>query len=164
MTELALPEVADTERLGAALARSMQWSPSGPQVVYLQGELGSGKTTLARGLLRQLGVTGTVRSPTYTLLECYDALGQRVLHVDLYRLNDAADLAPLGLRDESVPGVLMLIEWPERAAQMLPPPDLKITLAMAQAGRTAQLEALSKAGTAWLAEALALPHPEFKRV
>ena len=98
-------------------------------------------------MLRELGITGTVRSPTYTLLECYESTGQRVLHVDLYRLGDAADLAPLGLRDEWVPGVLLLIEWPERAAQELPPPDLRITLALAPAGRRAQLAAESKAGT-----------------
>ena len=164
MTELALPQVGDTERLGAALAGSLRWSKTGPQIVYLQGELGSGKTTLARGLLRELGITGTVRSPTYTLLECYETMGHRVLHVDLYRLSDAADLAPLGLRDESVPGVLMLIEWPERAAPLLPPPDLKITLAVSEAGRDAQLRTQSKTGTVWLAEALARLHPELKRV
>ena len=164
MTQLALPEVVDTERLGAALAGSMRWSKTGPQIVYLQGELGSGKTTLARGLLRELGITGTVRSPTYTLLECYESTGYRVLHIDLYRLSDAVDLAPLGLRDESVPGVLMLIEWPERAAPLLPPPDLKITLDVAPVGRIAQLGAESKAGTAWLEGALARLHPELKRV
>jgi tRNA threonylcarbamoyladenosine biosynthesis protein TsaE len=164
LTELALPEVGDTERLGAALAGSLRWSKTGPQIVYLQGELGSGKTTLARGLLREMGITGTVRSPTYTLLECYESIGHRVLHIDLYRLTDAADLAPLGLRDESVPGVLMLIEWPERADELLPRPDLKITLAVAPAGRTAQLRAESKIGTAWLEEALARFLPELKRV
>lgn len=164
MTELALPDVVDTERLGAVLASSMRRSTSGPLIVYLQGELGSGKTTLARGLLRELGIAGTVRSPTYTLLECYEAMGQRVLHVDLYRLSDAADLSPLGLRDELVPGVLMLIEWPERAAPLLPPPDLRITLTVAQVGRIAQLGAESKTGMAWLEGARARLHPELKRV
>jgi tRNA threonylcarbamoyladenosine biosynthesis protein TsaE len=135
-----------------------------PLVLYLQGELGSGKTTLARGLLRELGIAGTVRSPTYTLLECYESRGQRVLHVDLYRLSEAVDLAPLGLRDEWVPGVLMLIEWPERAAQELPPPDLRITLALAPAGRSARLTAESKAGRAWLEEAHTRLYPEFRRV
>ncbi len=164
MTPLELPEVEDTERLGAALARGTGQSMLGPLVVYLQGELGSGKTTLARGLLRGLGITGTVRSPTYTLLECYESKGQRVLHVDLYRLGDAADLAPLGLRDECVPGVLMLIEWPERAAHKLPPPDLRITLALAPVGRRAQLAAESEVGRVWMEGALNHFNPEFRRV
>jgi tRNA threonylcarbamoyladenosine biosynthesis protein TsaE len=164
LTELALPEVTDTERLGAALAHSIHWPTSGPLIVYLQGELGSGKTTLVRGLLRALGVAGTVRSPTYTLLERYEAMGHSVLHVDLYRLGDALELAPLGLRDELVPDVLMLIEWPERGAQVLPPPDLRITLALAPVGRSAQLAAESRAGIAWLAGALASLNPELKRV
>ncbi len=159
-----MPEVEDTERLGAALARGMGGSGIRPLVVYLQGELGSGKTTAARGLLRELGVAGTVRSPTYTLLECYESGGRRILHVDLYRLSDAADLAPLGLRDEWIPGVLMLIEWPERAAQALPPPDLRVTLTLAPAGRFAQLKAESEAGAVWLAEALRSLHPESRRV
>jgi tRNA threonylcarbamoyladenosine biosynthesis protein TsaE len=164
LTEVALPEVEDTERLGAALACGLGQSRVGPLAMYLQGELGSGKTTLARGLLRALGIAGTVRSPTYTLLECYESEGQRVLHVDLYRLSDAVDLAPLGLRDEWVPGVLILIEWAERAAQELPPPDLRVTLAVAPRGRVAQLKAESKAGRAWLEEALTRLDPEFRRV
>jgi tRNA threonylcarbamoyladenosine biosynthesis protein TsaE len=164
LTELELPEAEDTECLGAALACGLGRSRAGPLALYLHGELGSGKTTLARGLLRELGIAGTVRSPTYTLLECYESGGQRVLHVDLYRLGDAADLAPLGLRDEWVPGALILIEWPERAAQELPPPDLRVTLALAPRGRSAQLEAESQAGVAWLEEALTRLDPEFRRV
>jgi tRNA threonylcarbamoyladenosine biosynthesis protein TsaE len=164
LTELMLPDVPDTERLGAALACGFLWSKSAPLIMYLQGELGSGKTTLARGLLREWGIAGTVRSPTYTLLECYESMGQRVLHVDLYRVSEAADLAPLGLRDELVPGVLMLIEWPERAELLLPSPDLRITLTVAPAGHIASLQARSTTGRAWLEEALARLHPEFKRV
>jgi tRNA threonylcarbamoyladenosine biosynthesis protein TsaE len=156
LTERMLPEATDTERLGAALAGSLRGAAPGPLVVYLQGELGSGKTTLARGLLRELGVAGTVRSPTYTLLECYESAGQRVLHADLYRLNEAAELVPLGLRDELAAGVLLLVEWPERTAQGLPPADLRIRLTIAEAGRIAQLQAGSPAGRAWLKAALAL--------
>lgn len=151
MNELGLLEAADTERLGAALARSLRWSTSGALTLYLQGELGSGKTTLARGLLGELGVEGTVRSPTYTLLETYEPAGHRVLHLDLYRLSGAAELTPLGLRDELGPGVLLLIEWPERAASGLPPPDLRVFLSLAPVGRVAQLNAEGIAGTAWLA-------------
>lgn len=164
MTSLILPEAGDTERLGAALARCIDPPERGPRIVYLHGELGSGKTTLARGLLRALGVTGTVRSPTYTLLESYETTGWRVLHVDLYRLDKAAELEALGLRDELQGGVLVLVEWPERAARHLPPADLKITLSLAPVGRGVQLEGESAAGAAWLEAALAQLHPELKRV
>lgn len=164
MNERVLPEPEDTERLGAALAGSLRGSSSGALVVYLQGELGSGKTTLARGLLRQLGVTDTVRSPTYTLLECYEVAGRRVLHADLYRLNGAADLAPLGLRDELTAGVLLLIEWPDRAAQALPASDLQVTLRTDGLGRIARLEAHSNAGRGWLDATLGFLNAESKRV
>ena len=95
---VAWTAVADTEKLGAALASGAPRSATDALVVYLEGELGSGKTTLARGLLRQLGVTGTIRSPTFTLLESYETMGWLVMHVDLYRLAGAEDLASLGPR------------------------------------------------------------------
>jgi tRNA threonylcarbamoyladenosine biosynthesis protein TsaE len=164
LNQRALPDAEDTERLGAALAGSLGGSDSGPLVVYLQGELGSGKTTLARGLLRALGVTDTVRSPTYALLESYEVANRRVLHADLYRLNGAAELAPLGLRDELTAGVLLLIEWPDRAVPALPPPDLRVTLRIERVGRIAQLEADSDVGRAWLNAALGLLNSESKRV
>ena len=154
----------ETERLGAALASSLRWSPTAPLVVYLHGELGSGKTTLARGVLRGLGVEGNVRSPTYTLLEYYEPQGHRVLHLDLYRLGEAADLAPLGLRDELIPGALLLIEWPERAEDRLPPPDLKVRLLGAAQGRVARLSSLTPAGASWLERLPARAFPESKRV
>ena len=164
MSERRLPEAADTERLGAALARGLRALGPGALVVYLEGELGSGKTTLARGLLRELGVAGTVRSPSYTLLECYECADRRVLHVDLYRLNDAAEVAPLGLRDELSSSALLLIEWPERAAEALPSPDLRVGLDIVEGGRLAQLRAETPAGHAWL-EAISEPrNSESKRV
>lgn len=146
------------------MASSMRWSSTAPLIVYLHGELGSGKTTLARGLLRELGVVGPVRSPTYTLLEQYESHGHRLLHLDLYRLAGVNDLAPLGLRDELIPGALMLIEWPERALGFLAPPDLAITLTVPSVGRTARLEPSSQEGAAWLGRLLAKGHPESKRV
>ena len=164
MIERKLPEAADTERIGAALAASLRGMASDPLIVYLQGELGSGKTTLARGLLRALGVADTIRSPTYTLLESYECGDRHVLHADLYRLNDAADLAPLGLRDEMASGALLLIEWPERAAKALPPPDLRVGLSFSNGGRIARLEADTPAGRAWLEAAAALLNSESKRV
>ncbi len=153
MIERALLEVADTESLGAALARSVPWAAPQSLTVFLQGALGAGKTTLARGLLRGLGVQGTVRSPTFTLLEGYESAAGRVLHLDLYRLAGGADVASLGLRDELDPGVLLLIEWPERAAGSLPPADLSIELSLAGDGRIARLEGASPVGKAWLAAA-----------
>jgi len=164
LNRLALPEVGDTERLGAALAVGLNGPEGGPLVAYLQGELGAGKTTLARGLLRRLGVAGTVRSPSYTLVERYEAPGRRILHIDLYRLADAADLAPLGLRDELLPGVLLLIEWPERGARALPPPDIRVTMRVVPAGRDARLDAESPAGGTLLEAARTSLHPELKGV
>jgi len=148
--ELTLADSEHTERLGAAIARCGPRSATGPLILYLQGELGAGKTTLARGLLRELGVTGVVRSPSYTLLESYESAGLRVVHLDLYRLDGAQDLAALGWRDEWTPGALFLVEWPERAAGALPPPDLQLTLSYAGQGRHARIGAATAAGTAWL--------------
>ena len=151
MIERALPDAAATERLGAQLARAVPWTAPRALTTYLQGELGAGKTTLVRGLLRELGVSGTVRSPSYTLLETYECAGHRVLHLDLYRLAGSADVAGLGLRDELDPGVLLLIEWPERAAGSLPRPDLSVSLSSLAEGRHARIEGSGAAGRAWLA-------------
>jgi tRNA threonylcarbamoyladenosine biosynthesis protein TsaE len=163
LSERTLPSERDTERLGADLARTQRWPSARALVVYLQGELGSGKTTLARGLLREMGIAEIVRSPTYTLMERYDSGGQQVLHVDLYRLGAAAEVHALGLRDELGPAVLMLIEWPERAAQGLPPPDVRIALKIACTGRSALLVPESEEGRVWV-RALAPPGSESKRV
>lgn len=150
---VALPAVADTEQLGAALASGAPRSPVDALVVYLEGELGSGKTTLARGLLRRLGVTGTIRSPSYTLLESYESPDWLVTHIDLYRLTGPGELEPLGLRDQLNAGALLLVEWPERAVQALPPPDLRIALTFAKEGRAAEVRAESPEGSRWLAAA-----------
>ena len=150
MTELQLASVEDSEELGAALARSVPWAAPRALTLFLTGELGTGKTTLARGLLRALGVEEVVRSPSYTLVESYEPAGHRVLHLDLYRLGGAADLEALGLRDELVEGVLLLVERPEQAPSMLPIPDLQVSLRVAGEGRIAQLEARTEIGAAWL--------------
>ena len=152
---------AATVALGAALARSLPGDAHDALVVFLQGELGSGKTTLARAMLRELGAQGTVRSPSYTLVESYALAGWQVLHLDLYRLREAAELEQLALRDELRAGVLLLAEWPERAPQGLPDPDLRIVLSvstpaggptLSEPGRQVELHAASKAGERWLAE------------
>lgn len=141
---LDLPNAAATAALGAALAETMAAARGG--VIYLSGDLGVGKTTLARGFLRALGVRGTVRSPTYTLLEPYEPGGRRILHMDLYRLSDPLELTQLGLADYPPQECLWLIEWPERGAARLPPPDMEVRLQHADGGRRASLhEAGNKA-------------------
>ena len=95
-------------------------------VIYLRGDLGAGKTTLVRGLLRGLGYQAPVRSPTYTLIEPYEAVEPPVVHLDLYRLADPEELDYLGLRDLLERPGLMLVEWPERGAGALPPADLEL--------------------------------------
>ena len=138
---LDLPNAAATEALGERLAQSVT-----PGVVYLQGDLGAGKTTLTRGLLRGLGHQGKVRSPTYTLVEPYRFADFVVYHLDLYRLADPEELEWLGVRDMLAERALLLIEWPERGAGELPAADLVIHLEYAGSGRLVTLDAASAAG------------------
>lgn len=111
----------------------------GGVMVFLHGQLGAGKTTLVRGMLRALGVRGAVRSPTYTLIEPYEVHTEgalkRVFHLDLYRLADPDELDYLGWQEMLGEGGLLLIEWPERGAAVLPPPDLSINIAIQPPGR-----------------------------
>lgn len=145
---LHLADSVATERLGALLAASQ---PPGA-VVFLHGDLGAGKSTLARAWLRALGVAGAIRSPTYTLVEPYTlADGGRALHLDLYRIGGAEELEFLGL-DDQAGTALWLVEWPERGAAALPAPDLEVHLALSGSGRCVGLEAGTPAGTAWLSD------------
>ncbi|SFF30652.1 tRNA threonylcarbamoyladenosine biosynthesis protein TsaE [Fontimonas thermophila] len=124
---IRLLDAAHTEAVGRALAHILEDRPGA--VIYLEGELGAGKTTLARGFLRALGVTEPVRSPTYTLLEPY-AIGMRsVLHMDLYRLRDPAELWELSLDSYPPERTVWLVEWPQRAGDSLPTPTLRLQLA-----------------------------------
>lgn len=135
--DFALPDADATAALGRAVAHRLDGRAG--SVVYLQGDLGAGKTTLARALLGALGVTGAIRSPTYTLLEPYRAGRHEVIHLDLYRLRDAEELESLGLRDYAPERTLWLVEWPERGAGHLPAPDLVIALEHRGAARGARL-------------------------
>jgi tRNA threonylcarbamoyladenosine biosynthesis protein TsaE len=119
-------------------------------VLYLQGELGAGKTTCVRSLLRALGVTGLVRSPTYTLVETYPLATLTCVHVDLYRLQSLTEVDELGLRDLVGPGSLIMVEWPERGGAAVPPADLELTLRYAGEARQAALSAKTLLGTEWL--------------
>lgn len=128
--------------LGARLAAA--WVPG--LVVYLHGDLGAGKTSLVRSVLRALGHQGAVRSPTYTLLEPYALATAALCHLDLYRLRDPEELEMLGLRDY-LDGVWSCwIEWPGRGAGYLPPADLDIRIDMARQGRDLSLTGVSATG------------------
>lgn len=142
---LPLPDADATDALGRALAQARPLRGT----VHLQGDLGAGKSTLARALLRELGVTGAIRSPTYTLLERYPLPdGGEAWHLDLYRIAAADELDFLGLDDGDAD--LWLVEWPERGGTALPAPDLRIALAMHGGGRIADLQARSEIGVDWL--------------
>jgi len=124
----------ETEALGARLLGTRA-DPGAPcQVVFLSGELGAGKSTFARGVLRELGAQGPIKSPSYTLLETYALPEVNAVHLDLYRLIDPAELERLGLADYHRPGFLWLIEWPERGAGRLPAPDLHFQLSITEQG------------------------------
>ena len=146
-----LPDSGATEALGAALARAFPGAGSGA-ILYLRGELGSGKTTCARRLLHALGVTAPVRSPTYTLVDTYSVATLTCVHVDLYRVQSAIEVEELGLRDMTGPGYLMLVEWPEKGGLAVPAADLNLQLAYQGDARSAALGAVSQTGKEWIAK------------
>jgi tRNA threonylcarbamoyladenosine biosynthesis protein TsaE len=147
--ELSLPDAQATMQLGAALARCYVGGVRGT-TVYVHGELGAGKTTCLRSLLRTLGVEGLIRSPTYTLVEVYEPRDLICVHVDLYRVQGPLEVEELGLRDYFDAGCLLLVEWPERGGAALPPPDLLISLAYQEPGRVARLRGATPNGCRWL--------------
>lgn len=137
--KLSLPDSAATQALGRAVAAALPRAGGlAGRLLLLEGELGSGKTTLARALLRALGHEGPVPSPTYTLVEPYELAPGRVYHIDLYRLSGEAELPFLGW-DELGDG-LRLVEWPERAPGLLDAADVRIRLWYDGAGRRAVVE------------------------
>jgi len=154
-----LPDVAATERVGAALARAL----GGGMVVTLHGDLGAGKTTVVRGALRALGWTGPVKSPTYTLVEHYAFSRLYCYHFDFYRFADPSEWETAGLAEYFRDDAVCLVEWPERVAGFLPLADVDIALAHpgpADPGRDLELSANTEAGERCLAaivDAMALP-------
>jgi tRNA threonylcarbamoyladenosine biosynthesis protein TsaE len=124
----------ETEALGARLLGTAAPPGSACRVVFLRGELGAGKSTFARGVLRALGVQGPIKSPSYTLLETYERPGITTVHLDLYRLLDPEELEHLGLPDYHRPGFLWLVEWPERGVGRLPDADLEFQFSMGADG------------------------------
>lgn len=131
--EVPLPDLDATARLGACIAGGLKCGDA----VALWGDLGAGKTTLARAILRALGVTDDVPSPTFTLVQNYETQ-PRVAHFDLYRLKSAREMEELGFADALTDGAV-LVEWPERAPEALPPEALHIRLKQENGARTARL-------------------------
>jgi tRNA threonylcarbamoyladenosine biosynthesis protein TsaE len=147
---LNLPAEADTLRLGAALAAGAKKG----LVLHLSGELGSGKTTLVRGLLRALGYEGRAKSPSYALVEPYALSRLNLYHFDFYRFKDRSEWLSSGFREHFNPDTLCVVEWPERAGDALPPADLTVSLCYQKDGRSADLASHSPQGEAWLRSAL----------
>lgn len=115
-------------------------------IIALQGELGVGKTTFSRGILRALGYNGIVKSPSYTIVESYYLENITVHHMDLYRLSEAHELSTIGFKDYLSSTAILLIEWPERAQWLLTQSDLIVTFNIKASGRLITLAALSAAG------------------
>ena len=149
---ILLADEAATENLGQALARIC---PS-PCLIFLYGDLGTGKTTFSRGFLRGLGYTGRVKSPTYTLLEPYEIPSEnppmlrRVYHFDLYRLADPEELAYMGAEDCFADEAISLVEWPQQGEGMLPLADINILFQHQDAGRWVQIQVGTDRGQAIL--------------
>ena len=142
----------DTQALGAELAKGCMHGGS----IFLNGDLGAGKTTFSRYLLRGFGYQGTVKSPTYTLVESYVLPELTVYHFDLYRLRDPDELEFMGIRDYFAPGFLCLVEWPERGAPLLSSADIDIQLTiLSPTSRKITLTANSEHGLAMLSGIIA---------
>lgn len=147
---LPLASEAATLALGAALAGGAL--PG--RVLFLSGDLGAGKTTLVRGLLRALGWSGRVKSPTYALVELYAVSRLNLYHFDFYRFKDHEEWVSSGFREHFNPASVCIVEWPEKAAGLLAPPDLQISLEHAGEGRRAGFAAHSEAGRQWRRSAM----------
>jgi len=147
MSELAVHDcrVSDESAM-VALGEALGYALSAGTIVFLEGELGMGKTTLARGVLRAFGHSGAVKSPTYTLVEPYQVDGATLFHFDLYRLGDPEELEFMGIRDYFDGGSIALLEWPERGAGYLPVPDLIVSINLSGNGRSLRFAAVTERG------------------
>lgn len=139
-----IPTSEAMEQVGTQLATACQ----SRSIIHMVGDLGTGKTTLVRGFLHALGHAGTVKSPTYTLVEPYQIGNRFIYHFDLYRLSHPEELEYLGIRDYLDENVICLIEWPERGSYITPPPDLEIQLSHHVEGRRLEWQAYTETGMA----------------
>jgi tRNA threonylcarbamoyladenosine biosynthesis protein TsaE len=144
--KLFLPDEAATNAFAARLAGALQ--PG--MTLYLRGDLGAGKTTLVRAMLNALGYDGRVKSPTYTLLEQYEAGGLHFCHFDLYRFRDDTEWEAAGFRDEFDGRNVCLVEWPQMASKRLPQADVEIMFEIRPNGRNLTLRANTATGRACL--------------
>ena len=144
-----LKNETETTEIGAKVASCLQ----GGEVIYLKGELGTGKTTFVRGMLNGLGFTGNVKSPTYTIVEPYSIDNHVVYHFDLYRLNDPEELESLGIRDYCDGQSICFFEWPEKGENLTPNADISLLLSYTGKGRNVELTAISEIGKSILATA-----------
>lgn len=138
-------ELAD-EPATAGLAQKLAHAVTPGMVIFLRGDLGAGKTTLVRAMLRALGYQGRVKSPTYALVELYEASGLNLRHFDLYRFHSADEWEAAGFRDEFNGDNVCLIEWPEKARGLLPREDISIVFEILPHGRIAALQAHTPTG------------------
>jgi tRNA threonylcarbamoyladenosine biosynthesis protein TsaE len=146
MTAIAWERDVLDEQAVADLASEFASQVSAPLVVYLQGDLGAGKTTFARAYIHALGFSGYVKSPSYGLLETYRAGGQDILHLDLYRIEDPEELEYLALRDLYGANTVLMVEWPDRGENYLPKPDLVLEFGEKNETRFVVCRAFSKQG------------------
>ncbi len=140
----------DTDQQMQALGAQLAKASGGQGRIYLDGDLGTGKTTLVRGLIRALGHEGAVKSPTFTLIEPYQIGTKNIYHFDLYRLSDPEELEYMGLRDYFIPESLCLVEWPEKGGRMLPSPDLLLKLTHDSTSRDVTVSAMTETGEVML--------------
>ncbi|XOT96991.1 tRNA (adenosine(37)-N6)-threonylcarbamoyltransferase complex ATPase subunit type 1 TsaE [Alcaligenes pakistanensis] len=150
---LSLPDedatTALAERLAPLLSGQVPGVPTGGRI-HLHGDLGAGKTHFVRALLRACGVTGRIKSPSYALLESYKVSSLYFYHLDFYRFSDPREWVDAGFRDILQDNAVVLIEWPEKAGDLLPEPDLDLHLDYCGDGRLATLDARSAKGTLWI--------------
>ncbi len=157
-----LPDEAATEALAQAMASTLNTyisksydsndSLNQAYHIHLKGDLGAGKTAFARAFLRAMGVTGRIKSPTYTLLESYNVSRLYLYHFDFYRFNESSEWQEAGFRENLLENAVVLIEWPEKADKSLPAPDILLHLQYQDSGRTAELQAYSEKGQQWIAQ------------